>query len=87
MIKTFIIKYIAGNLDKLLDFLTALDRQIDTFIEDETSKQIKLTDEQVRLYNEQKASEARAATAINLKGGLKGLTGPAVVTSETVLRA
>jgi hypothetical protein len=87
MIKTFIIKYIAGNLDKLIDFLSALDKQIDTFVDAEAKKQADLISEQVRLFNEQKDSEARTNTALNLKGGLQGLTQTNGVSNDTVLRA
>lgn len=74
MIKTFLIRYVAGNLDRLIAFLQDLDRQIDTFVAAEAAKQDDLAARERQLADERRASEARVQTASSLKNGLRNIT-------------
>jgi len=74
MIKTIILKWLGSNLDNLIGFLQDLDKSLDGYVDKQMEQDAQLDAERVRIEEDQRRVRANAATAINLKGGLRGIT-------------
>lgn len=73
MLKLLIVRWIARNLDSLLDFLNDLDTQLETYVSAQEAKEKAIDDEVSRLAKEKEAVTATKATATNLRSGIKNV--------------
>jgi methylthioribose-1-phosphate isomerase len=74
MFKTLALKYIARNIESLLDFLNKLDAQLDQYIVAQQTKADGLQDAMNKLANDKAQVLAARDTAVNLRSGVKNVT-------------
>lgn len=73
MFKTFILRYVAGNLDRLISFLQEVDKYVDAYVITQATKANVVQDQIRRLETEKAQLDANANLAVKIKQGVRNV--------------
>lgn len=73
MFKTFILRYVAGNLDRLISFLQEVDKYVDAYVIAQATKSNEVQDQIRRLETEKAQLDANANLAVKIKQGVRNV--------------
>lgn len=73
MFKTFILRYVAGNLDRLISFLQEVDKYVDAYVIAQATKSNEVQDQIRRLETEKAQLDANANLAVKIRQGVRNV--------------